>query len=191
MNTFKKLIIIALILFFGYLILRMVLNSEKSEPFTYKIFAAIIGFTITALTTWSLLGKQTENELNKEVRIRHLTLKTTIYQELIRQLEEIVRKEKITHEDIIELRLLSQRMIFIAGENVLVAFNKFVIRFVRLAKNEKISEKDLDDLLDEMSMVSVEIRNDILDNKVKQDMDVQSFEKLILKTNELMDFSDN
>src|SRR5690606_17779764 len=97
----------------------------------------------------------------------------------------------ITHEDIIELRLLSQRMIFIAGENVLVAFNKFVIRFVRLAKNEKISEKDLDDLLDEMSMVSVEIRNDILDNKTKQDMDVQSFEKLILKTNELMDFSDN
>lgn len=138
-----------------------------------------------------MLGKQTENELNKEVRIRHLTLKTTIYQELIRQLEDIVRKEKITHEDIIELRLLSQRMIFIAGENVLVAFNKFVIRFVKLAKNEKISEKDLDDLLDEMSMVSVEIRNDILDNKVKQDMDVQSFEKLILKTNELMDFSDN
>ena len=63
MNTFKKLIIIALILFFGYLILRMVLNSEKTEPFTYEIFAAIIGFTITALTTWSLLGKQTENEL--------------------------------------------------------------------------------------------------------------------------------
>ena len=167
MNTFKKLIIIALILFFGYLILRMVLNSEKSEPFTYEIFAAIIGFTITSLTTWSLLGKQTENELNKEVRIRFLTLKTTIYQELIKQLEDIVRKEKITHEDIIELRLLSQRMIFIAGENVLVAFNKFVIRFVKLAKNEKISEKDLDDLLDEMSMVSVEIRNDILDNKVK------------------------
>ena len=138
-----------------------------------------------------MLGKQTENELNKEVRIRHLTLKTTIYQELIRQLEDIVRKEKITHEDIIELRLLSQRMIFIAGENVLVAFNKFVIRFVKLAKNEKISEKDLDDLLDEMSMVSVEIRNDILDKKAKQDMDVQSFEKLILKTNELMDFSDN
>lgn len=138
-----------------------------------------------------MLGKQTENELNKEVRIRFLTLKTTIYQELIRQLEDIVRKEKITHEDIIELRLLSQRMIFIAGENVLVAFNKFVIRFVRLAKNEKISEKDLDDLLDEMSMVSVEIRNDILDKKAKQDMDVQSFEKLILKTNELMDFSDN
>lgn len=79
-------------------------------------------------------------------------------------------------------------MIFIAGENVLVALNKFVIRFVRLAKNEKISEKDLDDLLDEMSMVSVEIRNDILDKKAKQDMDVQSFEKLILKTNELMDF---
>lgn len=191
MNTFKKLIIIALILFFGYLILRMVLNSEKSEPFTYEIFAAIIGFTITSLTTWSLLGKQTENELNKEVRIRFLTLKTTIYQELIKQLEDIVRKEKITHEDIIELRLLSQRMIFIAGENVLVAFNKFVIRFVKLAKNEKISEKDLDDLLDEMSMVSVEIRNDILDNKAKQGMDVQSFEKLILKTNELMDFSDN
>lgn len=138
-----------------------------------------------------MLGKQTENELNKEVRIRFLTLKTTIYQELIRQLEDIVRKEKITHEDIIELRLLSQRMIFIAGENVLVAFNKFVIRFVKLAKNEKISEKDLDDLLDEMSMVSVEIRNDILDKKAKQDMDVQSFEKLILKTNELMDFSDN
>ena len=191
MNTFKKLIIIALILFFGYLILRMVLNSEKTEPFTYEIFAAFIGFTITALTTWSLLGKQTENELNKEVRIRFLTLKTTFYQELIRQLEDIVCKEKITHEDIIELRLLSQRMIFIAGENVLVAFNKFVIRFVRLAKNEKISEKDLDDLLDEMSMVSVEIRNDILDKKAKQDMDVQSFEKLILKTNELMDFSDN
>ena len=109
MNTFKKLIIIALILFFGYLILRMVLNSEKTEPFTYEIFAAIIGFAITALTTWSLLGKQTENELNKEVRIRFLTLKTTIYQELIRQLEDIVRKEKITHEDIIELRLLSKR----------------------------------------------------------------------------------
>ena len=68
--------------------------------------------------------------------------------------------------------------------------NDQVVRAV-IVKNEKISEKDLDDLLDEMSMVSVEIRNDILDKKAKQDMDVQSFEKLILKTNELMDFSDN
>ena len=75
MNTFKKLIIIVLILFFGYLILCMVLNSEKTEPFTYEIFAAIIGFAITALTTWSLLGKQTENELNKEVRIRFFNFK--------------------------------------------------------------------------------------------------------------------
>ena len=190
MNTFKKLIIVAAVFFFGYMTLRLVLNNEGSKPITFEIYAAIIGFTITSLTTWALLGKQTENELNKEEQLRFLNLKTTIYQELIRQLEDVVRKEKITHEDIIELRLLNQRMIFIVSENVLVAFNKFVIHFVRLAEKEKVSEKDLDDLLDEMSLVSVAIREDILNNKIRKDMDTHAFEKLILKTNELMDFSD-
>ncbi|GAB4246359.1 MAG: hypothetical protein Tsb0034_25280 [Ekhidna sp.] len=190
MNMFKKLIIVVAVFFFGYMTLRLVLNNEASKPITFEIYAAIIGFTITSLTTWALLGKQTENELKKEEQLRFLNLKTTIYQELIRQLEDVVRKEKITHEDIIELRLLNQRMIFIASENVLVAFNKFVIHFVRLAEKEKVSEKDLDDLLDEMSLVSVAIREDILKNKIRKDMDTNTFEKLILKTNELMDFSD-
>jgi hypothetical protein len=190
MSTLKKLVIILAIFFFGYLTLRLVLNNESSKPITFEIYAAIIGFTITSLTTWALLGKQTENELKKEEQIRFLSLKTTIYQELIKQLEDIVRKETITHEDVIELRLLNQRMIFVASEDVLVAFNKFVIHFVKLLDREKIAQKDLDDLLDELSLVSVAIREDILNNRVKKDMDTQAFKRLILKTNELMDFSD-
>ncbi|GAB4380074.1 MAG: hypothetical protein Kow0075_11130 [Salibacteraceae bacterium] len=191
LSTIKKLIIIAIILSFGYFTLRLVLNSESSKPVTYELYAAIIGFTITSLTTWALLGKQTENELKKEEQIRFLSLKTAIYQELIVQLEDIVRKEKITHEDIIELRLLNQRMIFVASEPVLIAFNRFVLRFVKLAHKSHFTEKDIDDLLDELTLVSVSIREDILNNKVKKEMDTKSIENLILKTNELMDFAEN
>lgn len=187
MKTPYKLILIAIIFFSGYATLRIVLNSEVT-PLTFEIYAAIIGFTITSLTTWALLGKQTENELKKEDSIRFLNLKTSIYLELIKQLEDIIRNQKITHEDVIELRLLNQKMIFAASEEVLVAFNKFVLRFVKLAEQKTISDKNIDDLLDEMSLLSVAVRKDLMGDRAKDDPVDKDLRKLILRTNELMDF---
>ncbi|RME92743.1 MAG: hypothetical protein D6772_16605, partial [Bacteroidetes bacterium] len=103
--TFKA-ILIAVILVFGYLLFRLVLRADI-EPVISELFAAIIGFVLTVLTTAFLLSKQTQAELTKEESIQFLNFKMSMYIELLNQLQDIILKRKINREDIVELRLLN------------------------------------------------------------------------------------
>lgn len=57
------------VVIFGYLLFRFILQNSESHPITFELFAALIGFTLTVLTTSLLLHRQTEAELSKEENI--------------------------------------------------------------------------------------------------------------------------
>ncbi len=183
------LLLLAVVVIFGYLLFRFVLQQSADHPITYELYAALIGFALTVLTTSLLLHRQTEAELAKEENIQFLNLKMKIYLELIEQLQDVVSKRRITPEDVIELRMLNQKIAFIASPDVLRAFNGFVRRFAVLADKASITDADIDLLLDEMSRLAIFIRKDLfrLDSK---EVPTEELERLVLSSNDLLDLAD-
>ncbi len=183
------LLLLAIVVVFGYLLFRFVLRQSADHPITYELYAALIGFVLTVLTTSLLLHRQTEAELAKEENIQFLNLKMKIYLELIEQLQDVVSKRRITPEDVIELRMLNQKIAFIASPDVLRAFNRFVYRFAVLAEKDTIADADIDELLDEMSRLAIFIRKDLfrLDSR---EVPTEELERLVLSSNDLLDLAD-
>ena len=169
----------------GYLVLRIIFNSD-TPAITLELFAAILGFTLTSLVTFLLLNKQTDAELRKEESIQFLNLKMSVYQELLKQLHDVILKRKIKKEDITELRLLNQQISFVASAEVLQAFNGFVKFFALQTKKENLDDKIIDDLLDEMSKLTVFIRRDLFQADKKK-LNSKEIEHLILSSNDLLD----
>lgn len=179
------LVLIAIVLVIGYLVLRIIFNGG-TPAITYELFAAILGFALTSLVTFLLLNKQTEAELRKEESIQFLNLKMNVYQELLKQLHDVISKRKIKKEDITELRLLNQQISFVASAEVLQAFNSFVKFFAIQTKKENLDDKIIDDLLDEMSKLTVFIRRDLFQAD-KKELNSKEIEHLILSSNDLLD----
>ena len=179
------LALMAVILTMGYLVLRTIFNSAAPD-ITFELYAAILGFTLTALVTFLLLNKQTDAELRKEESILFLNLKMSVYQELLRQLQDVITKKRISKEDIIELRLLNQRISFVASAEVLEAFNAFVKFFDHQTSRDSLDETIIDSLLDEMSKLAVYIRRDLFQID-KKELNVEELQRLILSSNDLLD----
>lgn len=169
MNSSVKQVILflstAVITVFGYLLVRSILDSRGVAPITFELYAALLGVILTALITFALLSKQTQAELNKEESIKFLDLKISVYTELINQVQDIMTKSEITDIDMIEIRLLNQKITYVASVEVLDAFNRFADGFARKARKEKISDKDIDDLLLRLSDVSLAVREDLLSSR--------------------------
>jgi hypothetical protein len=182
-----SLMLIAIILIIGYLVLRIIFNGA-TPAITFELFAAILGFTLTSLVTFLLLNKQTDAELQKEESILFLNLKMSVYQELLKQLHDVITKRKIHKEDITELRLLNQRISFVASAEVLQAFNNFVKFFAIQTKKENLDDKIVDALLDEMSKLTVYIRRDLFQTD-KKELNSQEIERLIINSNDLLDLN--
>ncbi len=178
-------ILIVILVVFGYLLFRLVLN-ESSQPITYELFAALIGFGLTVLATSFLLNRQTEAELAKEENILFLNLKMNVYRELLDQIQDVIMKREILEEDILELRLLNQKITFVGSRAVLMAFNRFVRYFSQIAKVGKIDPGHIDDLLDHLSELSVHIREDLF-NRDRQAISSDQVKRLILSSNEQLD----
>ena len=179
------LVLLAIVLVMGYLVLRIIFN-DNTPAITFELFAAILGFTLTSLVTFLLLNKQTDAELRKEESIQFLNLKMSVYQELLKQLHDVILKRKIKKEDITELRLLNQQISFVASAEVLQAFNGFVKFFALQTKKENLDDKIIDDLLDEMSKLTVFIRRDLFQADKKK-LNSKEIEHLILSSNDLLD----
>jgi hypothetical protein len=171
------------------MVLRTIFN-DNTPAITFELFAAILGFTLTSLVTFLLLNKQTDAELRKEESIQFLNLKMNVYQELLKQLHDVISKRKIKKEDITELRLLNQQISFVASAEVLQAFNNFVKFFALQTKKENLDDKVIDELLDEMSKLTVYIRRDLFQTD-KKELNLKEIERLILSSNDFLDINNS
>lgn len=170
----------------AYLLFRTVLQ-ESAHPITFELFAALIGVSITIVLTSILLNRQTTAELRKEENILFLNQKMKVYNELIDQLYDIISKKNILEEDMIEIRLLNQKLAFIASQEVLLSFSKFSRSFATLAKKDAIDNDDVDLLLLELSQMSIYIRQDLLRNSPRDMDDPATIQNAILESNDHLD----
>jgi len=185
-TTIPLIISIGLAAGFAYLLFRTVLQQSK-HPITFELFAALIGVSITILLTSILLKRQTGAELRKEENVMFLDLKMRTYTELIDQLQDIISKKKILEEDMIEIRLLNQKLTFIGSEEVLIAFNSFSRLFATLALQDSIDNDDVDSLLLELSELSVHIRNDLMQTAPRKMDSEEKIRQAVKRSNENLD----
>ena len=180
------IIVIAVAAASAYLLFRTVLQASE-HPIIFELYAALIGVSITIILTNILLSRQTTAELRKEENVMFLNQKMKVYNELIDQLYDIISKKNILEEDIIEIRLLNQKLAFIASQSVLLSFSKFSRSFAALAVKDAIDNDDVDLLLLELSRMSVDIREDLLQNSPRDMDDPATIRKAILESNENLD----
>jgi|GEM_PF-537967 len=188
-SSFKQVILFlstAAITVFGYLLVRSILDSSRVAPITFELYAALLGVILTALITFALLSKQTQAELNKEESIKFLDLKISVYTELIHQVQDIMTKSEITDIDMIEIRLLNQKITYVASVEVLDAFNRFADGFAQKARKERISDKDIDDLLLRLSDVSLAVREDLLSSREPKEVR-EKVRMRLLSSNKFLD----
>lgn len=185
-RTIILVLVIAVAAASAYLLFRTVLE-ESEHPIIFELYAALIGVSITVVLTSILLSRQSAAELRKEENILFLNQKMKVYNELIDQLYDIISKKNILEEDIIEIRLLNQKLAFIASQSVLLSFNRFSRSFAALAIKDRIDNDDIDLLLLELSRMSVDIRQDLLLNSPKGTDDPQTIRRAILESNQNLD----
>ncbi len=170
----------------AYLVFRIVLD-ESQHPITFELFAALIGVILTITLTSILLKRQTAADLRKDENIKFLDLKMKIYLELIDQIHDIFTKKDILEEDVIEIRLLNQRLTFVASQEVLIKFSGFSALFAKLARQNGISNDDMDELLAELSILSVSIRQDLLASNLPSEDNLDEIRKRVLQSNQNLD----
>lgn len=185
-KSFPLIIIIAVAATAAYLLFRTVLKQSE-HPITFELFAALIGVSITILLTSILLRRQTVAELRKEENVLFLDMKMKVYLELIDQLQDIMSKKNILEEDMIEIRLLNQKIAFISSQEVLEAFNNFSRSYATKALKDEINDDDIDDLLRELSKMSFHIRRDLLRDTSREKEDEMKVRTAILQSNENLD----
>ncbi len=146
-----------------YAFLRYSYRLSEGFPFSQEIIAAIMGAIITILITAALLNKQTEVELLKEENLKFMELKSSIYTQLLDYIEDIILEESVSYKDLIRLRILNQKISFVASSQVLVAFGKFIDFFSEIVQDNKLVEQEVDKLLRLVGDLSIQIRYDLME----------------------------
>nr|WKN36789.1 hypothetical protein K4G66_30960 [Tunicatimonas sp. TK19036] len=185
-QSFPLIVAIAVAAVSAYLLFRTVLE-QSDHPITFELFAALIGVSITVMLTSILLRRQTVAELRKEENVMFLDMKMKVYLELIDQLQDIISKKNILEEDLIEIRLLNQKIAFISSQEVLEAFNNFSRCYGTKALKDQIDDDDIDELLLELSKMSFHIRRDLLRDTSHEMENEVKVRAAILQSNDNLD----
>ncbi len=146
----------------GYLFLRYAYHISDHLPFTQEIILVVLGTIATILITAILLNKQTEVELKKEENIKFLELKTTIYFELLQQIEDMLAANKSTAQDLLKMRFLTHRLALVASPEVLEQYESFVRLFHQAAQDQTFAADESNAIDRELAKLSVCIREDLI-----------------------------
>jgi hypothetical protein len=98
------------------------------------------------------------------------------------QIQDILTKGEVKEIDRIEIKILNQKIAFIASEEVLEAFNEFSALFSQIARSSDVSDDEEHLLFESLSKVSVAIREDLLHHKIDK-TDGKRVKELVLSSN--------
>ncbi|HZJ02724.1 MAG TPA: hypothetical protein VFE20_03425 [Thermoleophilia bacterium] len=135
--------------------------GEDAPPYASEIAAALMGSLITVVITMILLNRQSEAELLKERNVKMLEARLDVYTELIKSLGPLIGNRKLEVSDQLTIQLLNQRLSFVAGPEVLQAFNRFAEYYGAVTVDGKITDSERRGLLQLLGELAVKIRYDL------------------------------
>ena len=172
----------------GYWFLRYAYQVADQAPFSQEIVLVILGTIVTIFITAILLNKQTEVELRKEENIKFIELKTEIYVQLMDHLEQIIRDGHVDRNDRITLRMLAHKLAIVASSEVLIQFKSFINRFTEVAGDAEVGVEDVNELMDELALLSIHIRKDLIgDLDARHGIDQRKLAQQILDNSDALE----
>jgi hypothetical protein len=173
-DSLKYLIIALLTFVVGYLFLKTAFYSQEINPYVQEVILIILGTIVTIFITAALLNKQSEVELEKEQRVKIFDKKAELYFELIDFIEDVIRKQKIDHKDLITLEFLTHKISIIANSHVLIEYSNLVDCIKKTADDQSLSTLESDELSAQLAKLCGKIRYDLITKEVDQDINIQS-----------------
>jgi hypothetical protein len=166
----------------GYAFLRYAFKISDSFPFTQEIALIFLGTLATVLITALLLRKQSEVELEKEKTVKYLDLKSNIYLEVIHELEELLSRRDLSDEQLMKLEFLAHKVAIIASPGFLKAYGQFLQDIQRYLTDNQLTDKESDLISERMSLLTVEMRKDLV-GELDEEAEVSqsSIKRTILK----------
>ncbi len=166
-KSFIYLLLSLLTMVVGYAFIRYAYNVTDNFPFTQEIVLIILGTVATVFITAMLINQQTAVEIEKEQNIRHIELKNNIYQQLLDLLEEMSLLDEFGRKEIIRLQFISHKLAIIASPQVIEEYHSFLELIKKISADNSFSG-DMRELHEALSMLSLQIRKDLLGNKVEE-----------------------
>lgn len=163
----------------GYAFLRYAFEVSDQFPFTQEIALIFLGTLATVLITALLLRKQSEVELEKEKIVKYLELKSSVYLEVIKELEELLLNRSFDNEQLMQLEFLAHKVAIVASPGFLKAYGQFLQDIKHYMKDEQLTDKESDLISCRMAYLTVEMRRDLI-GELDQESDTS--EKVIQKT---------
>lgn len=165
----------------GYAFLRYAFNISDQFPFTQEIALIFLGTLATVLITALLLRKQSEVELEKEKTVKYLDLKSSVYLEVIKELEELLLNRSFDDEQMMQLEFLAHKVAIVASPEFLKAYGEFLQDIKRYMKDEQLSDKESDLISCRMALLTIEMRRDLVGElDAESDISPQVIRKTII-----------
>ncbi len=165
MNTTSKnvlyLTLSLLTLLAGYAYLRYAYRVTDHFPFTQEIVLILLGTVATVFITSLLLNKQTAVEIEKEQNVRHLELKSSIYQQLLDLLEEMSLVDQFGRSEFTRLQFITHKLAIVAAPEVLDEYHSF-LEVVRAISTDKSFIGDAAQLHQALGSLTIKIRADLI-----------------------------
>jgi len=163
----------------GYAFLRYAFKVSDQFPFTQEIALIFLGTLATVLITALLLRKQSEVELEKEKTVKYLELKSSVYLEVIKELEALLLNRSFDDEQLMQLEFLAHKVAIVASPEFLQAYGQFLQDIKHYIKDEQLTDKESDLISCRMAYLTVEMRRDLI-GELDQESDTS--ERVIQKT---------
>lgn len=147
----------------AFLIFGLFLTPKESQnnPYAYEIAAAFLGTLLTITVTAMLLRHQTSSEVGKERSVKIFETKLDIYMELLKCIEDILKDEILSDAELFQLQLMFQKVVFIAGPQVLAELPAFASIFAQIHPQTRLLPAEKDRILHAFGRLAAEVRADL------------------------------
>ena len=136
-------------------------NESQNNPYAYEIAAAFLGTLLTITVTAMLLRHQTSSEVGKERSVKIFDTKLNIYMELLKCIEDILKDEILSDAELFQLQLMFQKVVFIAGPQVLAELPAFASVFAQIHPQTRLLPEEKDRILHAFGRLAAEVRADL------------------------------
>jgi hypothetical protein len=146
----------------SYLMFRTMI-TDQSPPYAVEIASALMGGLVTVVITAVLLQKQSEVEMRRERNARMLDAELAAYGTPMDKIEELLsRGGEVGRGQLVGMQMLHQRLTYTAGEEVVEAFRELADAFTRAAVDRKVTDAEMNSLLEKAGVLGVAMRKDLL-----------------------------
>jgi hypothetical protein len=166
--------------FFAFALIFVIFSfyiADGKSQYAIEIAAAFMGGILTIIITGILLHKQTAVELERERNARIFEEKLNVYNKILEAIQSVLDEGTIDRKRKLEFQMLNLKLIQIAPQEVIGAFNLFADSFQKACKDDIITDQEIPELLIKLIDVCLQTRADLapLDMPKENDKDLAGF----------------